>query len=85
MGRIADKVIKVPSKRGTDALRWILNDYETHAEEGEYFNDYYDRQGEKYYNNMLAVFPGLIKDQPFGKDYNEDLINSLKQNTGIRR
>ncbi len=52
-GRIADKVIKVPSKRGPDALRAILNDYESNVETGESFLDYYDRQGEIYFYNLL--------------------------------
>jgi sulfite reductase (ferredoxin) len=52
-GRIADKVIKVPSKRGPDALRAILNNYEANVETGESFLDYYDRQGENYFYNLL--------------------------------
>ena len=31
-GRIADKVIKVPSKRGPDVLRSLLNDYKANAQ-----------------------------------------------------
>jgi sulfite reductase (ferredoxin) len=27
-GRFSDKVIKIPSRRGPDALRFILNDFE---------------------------------------------------------
>ena len=30
-GRIADKVLKVPSKRGPDVLRYVLNDYKAKA------------------------------------------------------
>ena len=52
-GRIADKVIKVPSKRGPNALRTILNDYEYNVEAGESFLDYYDRLGEIYFYNLL--------------------------------
>ncbi|MDO9039472.1 MAG: nitrite reductase, partial [Lutibacter sp.] len=52
-GRIADKVIKVPSKRGPDALRAILNDLELNRSEGESFLDYYDKQGEIYFYNLL--------------------------------
>ncbi|WP_420152253.1 nitrite reductase [Siphonobacter sp.] len=58
-GRVADKVIKVPSKRGPQALRWILNDYEQNATDGEYFNDYYDRQGEKYFYGILKPLTDL--------------------------
>lgn len=59
IGRVADKVIKVPSKRGPLTLTWLLNDYENNALEGEYFNDYYDRQGEKYFYNLLKPLADL--------------------------
>lgn len=59
VGRIADKVIKVPSKRGPEVLRWVLSDYDTNAHEGEYFNDYYDRQGEKYFYTLLKPLADL--------------------------
>lgn len=59
VGRVADKVIKVPSKRGPMTLTWLLNDYENNALEGEYFNDYYDRQGEKYFYNLLKPLADL--------------------------
>jgi len=58
-GRIADKVIKVPSKRAPQLLRLVLNDYETNGLEGEYFNDYYDRQGEKYFYALLKPLADL--------------------------
>ncbi len=58
-GRIADKVIKVPTKRGPAVLRNLLNDYDTNAQEGEYFNDYYVRQGEKYFYNLLKPLADL--------------------------
>lgn len=58
-GRISDKVIKIPSKRGPEALRMVLNDYETNGAEGEYFNSYYDRQGEKYFYALLKPLTDL--------------------------
>jgi sulfite reductase (ferredoxin) len=58
-GRISDKVIKIPSKRGPQVLRIVLNDYETNGLEGEYFNDYYDRQGEKYFYTLLKPLADL--------------------------
>jgi len=51
--RIADKVIKIPSKRGTQALRDILNDFESQANKDELFLDYYLRQGKIYFYNLL--------------------------------
>lgn len=52
-GHIADKVIKVPTKRIPDVVRTVLDDYETNQSEGEYFNAYYDRQGKKYFYTLL--------------------------------
>ena len=52
-GRISTKVIKIPSKRGPQALRDILNNYEANVLEGESFLNYYDRQGEIYFYNLL--------------------------------
>ncbi len=52
-GHFADKVVKVPSKRGPEALRRILNDYETNAK-GLSFLKYYLAQGEKYFYDMLT-------------------------------
>ena len=67
VGRVADKVIKVPSKRGPQVLRVVLNNYEENALEGEYFNDYYDRQGEKYFYTLLKPVADLttLKDDDF--------------------
>ena len=51
-GRFADKVIKIPSRRGPDALRLILNDFEANAN-GQSFLKYYDAKGEKYFYEFL--------------------------------
>jgi sulfite reductase (ferredoxin) len=42
-GSLADKIVKIPSKRCTDVVRAILVDYEEKGLEGEYFNTYYRR------------------------------------------
>lgn len=52
-GVAADKVIKVPSKRGPQVLRDLLFDYQTNSIEGELFNQYYNRQGKIYFYNLL--------------------------------
>lgn len=52
-GQIGDKVVKIPTKRGPEALRILLRDYDTNAFEGEYFNDYYGRQGKNYFYALL--------------------------------
>ncbi|MBK7181729.1 MAG: HEPN domain-containing protein [Bacteroidetes bacterium] len=52
-GRIAEKIIKVPSKRGPEVLRTLLIDFEKNAVEGEYFNTYYDKKGKDYFYQLL--------------------------------
>ncbi|WP_178990113.1 HEPN domain-containing protein [Winogradskyella schleiferi] len=49
----ADKVVKVPSRRGPEALRRILNDFEANAN-GKLFVDYYKDKGEKYFYQLLT-------------------------------
>lgn len=58
MGRFSDKVIKIPSRRGPDALRFILNDFESNAN-GLSFLDYYDAKGEKYFYEFLKPLADL--------------------------
>jgi sulfite reductase (ferredoxin) len=49
----ADKVVKIPSKRGPEALRRILNDFEVNAN-GKLFVEYYKEKGEKYFYDFLT-------------------------------
>ncbi|WP_299888951.1 HEPN domain-containing protein [uncultured Lacinutrix sp.] len=49
----ADKVVKVPSRRGPEALRRILNDYEANGKE-QLYADYYKEKGEKYFYELLT-------------------------------
>lgn len=48
----ADKVVKVPSKRGPEALRRILNDFEANSKTAK-FGDYYQEKGERYFYDLL--------------------------------
>jgi sulfite reductase (ferredoxin) len=57
-GRFSDKVIKIPSRRGPDALRFILNDFEANAN-GQSFLEYYDTKGEKYFYEFLKPLADL--------------------------
>ena len=54
-GKFADKVIKLPSKRGPEALRILLDDYDQNSINEELFTDYYERQGKGYFYNLLTV------------------------------
>ena len=59
VGRVSDRVIKVPSKRATMALRMILDNYAAMGESDELFNDYYDRQGKDYFYQLLKPLADL--------------------------
>jgi sulfite reductase (ferredoxin) len=51
-GTFADKVVKIPSKRGPEALRLILDDYEANGN-GQKFDAYYADKGEPYFYDFL--------------------------------
>jgi sulfite reductase (ferredoxin) len=52
-GVASEKIIKVPSKRGPQVLRALLEDYSSNSNEGELFNQYYNRQGKIYFYELL--------------------------------
>lgn len=67
VGRAAERVIKVPTKRATDVLRWLLNDYKEFSPEGETYHEYYDRQGKDYFYRLLKPLADLttLKDDEY--------------------
>lgn len=52
-GRVADKVLKIPSKRAPLALTTVLDDYDTFKLDNELFNTYYNRKGKIYFYHLL--------------------------------
>jgi sulfite reductase (ferredoxin) len=66
-GRFADKVIKIPSKRGPEALRQILMDFELKGKGS--FADYYTKKGEMYFYELLKPLANIDNLKP------EDLID----------
>lgn len=58
-GVFADKVIKIPSKRAPEALRWVLNDFQN-SEESEFLK-YYNLKGEKYFYDLLKPLASIEK------------------------
>jgi sulfite reductase (ferredoxin) len=58
-GRVSDKILKVPSKRGPDVLRSVLNDYKQEATNGESFLEYSHRRGDRYYYDLLKPLASL--------------------------
>jgi sulfite reductase (ferredoxin) len=58
-GRVAERVIKAPSKRATAVLRSILDDFAAKSGEAESFHQYYDRNGKDYFYQLLKPLADL--------------------------
>ncbi|MCH2045387.1 MAG: HEPN domain-containing protein [Saprospiraceae bacterium] len=52
-GLMAEKVIKVPTRRAPQALRIILNDFEKHADLEQSFHVYFQQRGKRYFYDLL--------------------------------
>lgn len=65
-GLFADKVIKIPSKRGPEALRQILNDFEANGK-GASYESYYAEKGEYYFYELLKPLADIENLSP--EDY----------------
>lgn len=52
-GKVSEKVIKFPSKRILDVLRTVLTNYQDNHHEDESFATYYERQGNRYFYDLL--------------------------------
>ena len=79
-GLIGDKVIKIPSKRGPDSLRVLLRDYEANGFDGEYYSDYYARQGKNYFYQLLkplADLKTLIDSDYIDWDHTEQYVTEV--------
>jgi sulfite reductase (ferredoxin) len=72
-GRVAEKVIKFPSKRAPAVLRILLADFRANAKSNEAFNDYYDRVGKNYFYLLLKSFAELsnVREEEF-IDWNQE-------------
>lgn len=88
-GVISDKVLKIPSKRGVDALRRLLDDYEANSQEGEYYHVYYQRMGgRKYFYDLLKPLGDITHIQPdeyidWGEDHNFVLHTAVGECAGV--
>ncbi|GAA4438471.1 nitrite/sulfite reductase [Pontibacter saemangeumensis] len=63
-GRIAQKVLKVPSKRGPEVVRYVINDYHANKLENERFNEYFDRNGKDHFYQLLKPLADLTNLTP---------------------
>lgn len=66
-GRIADRILKFPSKRATAVLRTLLADFVHLKNETENFISYYDRKGKDYFYQLLKAFSSAadVKEEEF--------------------
>ena len=62
-GRFADKVVKIPSKRGPEALRLILDDFDKNGN-GQTYADYYAEKGEHYFYDFLKPLTDITNLAP---------------------
>jgi sulfite reductase (ferredoxin) len=79
-GSLADKVLKVPSKRGPDVLRTLLNDFKANSNNEETYLQYTKRVGERYFYDLLKPLASL--DTLVAEDY-IDWGQSEKYSTAI--
>ncbi len=87
-GIISDKIIKIPSRRGPQALRLLLDDYDANAMDGEYFHMYFSRKGRNHFYAMLkplgditSTLPGEYLD--WGQDANFVLHTAVGECAGV--
>ncbi len=59
VGRVAERVIKIPSKRAPQILHFILNDFKANSSQEENFHQYYDRQTKDYFYQLLKPLADL--------------------------
>ncbi|WP_437824486.1 HEPN domain-containing protein [Tenacibaculum mesophilum] len=79
-GRFADKLIKIPSKRGPESLRILLNNFESHKQVDEDFLSYYDRQGKTYFYELLKELSdttNLTEDDFIDWGHNKNYVKAI--------
>ena len=79
-GRFADKIIKIPSKKGPDALRLLIYDYEDNKRNESTFNEYYLSKGKTHFYQLLkplADISEVNKDLFIDWGHNEAYIKAI--------
>ncbi len=81
-GFIAEKVIKVPTRRIPQVVRELFRDYQQNANAGEYYNDYVVRQTKRYFYDLLKPLGDStnISDEEFF-DWGQD--EEYRQEIGV--
>jgi len=58
-GRVAERVIKTPTKRAPAVLRAVLDDFNANSGEDESFHQYYDAKGKDHFYQLLKPIADL--------------------------
>jgi len=58
-GRVAERVIKTPTKRAPAVLRAVLDDFNANSAENESFHQYYDAKGKDHFYQLLKPIADL--------------------------
>jgi sulfite reductase (ferredoxin) len=87
-GIISDKILKIPSKRGPQALRILFDDYETNSQDGEYYHDYFKRLGRNHFYALLKPLGDLTTVEPsdyidWGEEHNFILHTAVGECAGV--
>jgi sulfite reductase (ferredoxin) len=59
IGRVAERVIKAPTKRAPAILRAVLDDFNRNSDSEESFHQYYDAKGKDYFYQLLKPLADL--------------------------
>ena len=58
-GRVAEKVIKIPSKRVLEVVKTLLKDYAKNRIKNDSYSTYFERQGKMYFYHLLSSFADI--------------------------
>jgi len=86
-GRFADKVTKIPSKRGPQALRLLLDDFEANGEELDFLSDY-AQKGQMYVYALLKELadPAKVTEEDrvdWGRNENYEVAVGVGECAGV--
>ena len=73
-GLLAERVIKLPTRRAPAALRLLLDDFAAHATDGEYYGAYFRRRGKPHFYALLKPLADLAEAaaDDLTRDWGED-------------
>lgn len=78
-GQLAEKIIKLPTRRLPSALRILLDDYEQNGD-GQYFNHYFRTLGNRYFYDLLkplADLSNLEEGELFDWEQSQEYVQSI--------